>query len=76
MTNAHRVTIDREQCISCGMCWDTCPEVFEQNTDDAFSQIVEKYRAGNLNQGEVPEKFYEKVKNAVDSCLVQIIHVE
>ena len=70
MTNAHRVTIDREQCISCGLCWDVCLEVFEQNTGDAFSQIVEKYRIGSLGQGEVPEEFYEKVKNVVVFCPV------
>lgn len=38
------VVIDRDDCTSCSACWERCPDFFEQNPDDEFSQIVEKYR--------------------------------
>jgi len=34
-----KVTIDREECISCGVCWDECPEFFEQNDEDEWSHV-------------------------------------
>lgn len=70
------VTIDRPQCIGCGVCWSTCPEVFEPG-DDGLSQIVEEYRAGdNLDEGEVPNDLETCVTDAADGCPVAIIHVE
>jgi len=72
-----KVTIDREECTSCGVCWDDCPDVFEENSDDGFSQIVEKYRTGDdPGEGEVGSDLEECVKEAADNCPVEIIHVE
>ena len=72
-----RVTIDREQCISCGVCWETCPDVFEQNEEDAFSQIVETLRVGgSLAIGGVPEDLEECAREAAEGCPVEIIHAE
>ncbi|NLA38264.1 MAG: ferredoxin, partial [Methanomicrobiales archaeon] len=51
-----KVTIDRPECISCESCWTICPEVFEQNPEDEFSEITEDYRVNdNPAEGEVPE---------------------
>ena len=72
-----KVTIDRDDCISCGLCWDTCPEFFEENTDDGFSQVVEKYRVGgDISEGEAPEELDECVRDSADGCPVEIIHIE
>ena len=47
-----KVSIDRGTCVSCGSCWDTCPGFFEQNPDDTFSQVIEKYRLdGKIGEG-------------------------
>ncbi len=71
-----KVKIDRNDCISCGTCWNTCPEFFEQNPDDAFSQIINKYRIGNnLAEGEVPEELRKMVRRSSELCPVQIIHI-
>jgi ferredoxin len=71
------VTIDREECTSCGQCWDICPDFFEQNPDDTFSQVVEKCRTkGNAAEGEAPEEIADAVKEAAEACPVEIIHVE
>jgi ferredoxin len=76
MANKHKVTIDREECTSCETCWITCPEFFEQNPSDNFSQVVTKYRVGgDPGQGEAPAELLDKVKEAADSCPVSIIHV-
>ena len=72
-----KVTIDRPECISCESCWIVCPEVFEQNPDDEFSEITEKYRVdGNLAEGEIPEDLADCAWAAADSCPVAIIFVE
>ena len=76
MSAKHKVTITREECTSCETCWITCPEFFEQNPNDSWSQVVEKYRvSGNPAEGMAPSELEGKVREAADSCPVQIIHV-
>jgi ferredoxin len=72
-----KVTIDRPNCTSCSTCWETCPEFFEENPDDSFSQVIEKFRsAGNIAEGVSPEDLKACVTDAADLCPVQIIKVE
>jgi ferredoxin len=69
------VSIDRDQCISCGACYGECPQVFEENGDDSWSQITEPYRrAGDIAAGEVPPELESCARNAADVCPVSIIH--
>ena len=71
------VTIDRDGCIGCGVCWSTCPDVFEQNQDDTHSQIVNKYRTGaKLGEGEIPKELEGCASNAADGCPVQVIRLD
>ena len=71
-----KVTIDRDQCISCESCWTTCPEVFEQNPNDNWSQIVAKYQVGgDQAAGQFPDTLSAKVQEAADACPVTIIHI-
>ena len=44
-----KIFINREECISCGACWSTSPEVYEQNMDDSKSQIVSELRVDGNN---------------------------
>jgi ferredoxin len=72
-----KVTIVREECISCETCWTACPEFFEQNATDSWSQVTAKYQiGGDPAQGEAPADLLDKVKEAADSCPVTIIKVE
>jgi ferredoxin len=72
-----RVTIDREDCISCATCWTVCPEFFEENPDDGFSQIVAQYRvADDLGRGEGPGDMEDCVAAAAYGCPVEIIEVD
>ena len=50
-----RVTIERETCVSCGSCYETCPDFFEENPDDSFSQIRKEFRKGeSISEGDAP----------------------
>jgi ferredoxin len=73
---AMKITIDREECTSCTLCWSDCPQIFEENPDDGWSQIVSKYRAGgNPAGGEIPADLGTCAKDAAEACPVEIIHV-
>jgi ferredoxin len=72
-----RVTIDREVCIACGVCYADCPDVFEENDADSTSQIVEAYQvSGDPGVGQVPDELVECARTAADGCPVEAIHVE
>ncbi|MFO7890427.1 MAG: ferredoxin [bacterium] len=72
-----KVTIDRDECTMCALCWETCPDFFEESQEDGMSQIVAEYRDnGNVDQGEAPESLYDCVTEAAEECPVEIIHIE
>ena len=54
-----------DTCTSCGLCVDTCPEVFEMGSDMA-EVIVD----------EVPAGLEDSVQQAADECPVEAIVVE
>lgn len=59
------VTVDEETCIGCGLCAETCPEVFEMNDDKVRVKV-----------DEVPKDVAETCKEAVDYCPVEAIQIE
>ncbi len=61
-----RVEVDQELCISCGMCVDTCPDVFDWNEDEKACSLVE----------EVPPELEESAREAVDNCPTSAISEE
>jgi ferredoxin len=70
------VTIDRMDCVSCGACWNICPDLFEQNPCDSFSQIAEPFRfCGDRSEGTVPEDQISCAWEAVNLCPVQVITI-
>ena len=69
-------TIDREECISCGSCYAECPEFFEENEDDFYSQVIAEYRIDDDPAlGMAPEPLAECVQAGADVCPVEMIHV-
>ena len=54
-----------DTCTACGLCVDTCPEVFEMGSDMA-----------EVTVDEVPEQLEESVQQAADECPVEAIIVE
>lgn len=71
------VIIDREKCVSCGTCWESCPDVFEENPDDSYSQITEEFRiGGNIGEGRPSADFEDCAAHAASECCAEVISVE
>lgn len=60
-----KVTIT-DDCISCGLCVETCPEVFEMPDGEKARPLVDT----------VPEELEDKAREAADSCPVEAIILE
>jgi len=54
-----------DTCTACGLCCDTCPEVFEMGSE--LAQVKVK---------EVPAEFEDAVQQAADECPVEAIVIE
>ncbi|MGQ9557318.1 MAG: ferredoxin [Desulfurispora sp.] len=61
-----RVAVDQDLCISCGACIDTCPEVFDWNSDDKAQATV----------SEVPAELEDQAHEAVENCPTNAIKEE
>ncbi|MBQ3593091.1 MAG: ferredoxin [Clostridia bacterium] len=61
-----RVTVDKEVCISCGMCVNTYPEIFKFNSDDK----------AEATEAELPKNLENAGHDAVDLCPVGAIVAE
>jgi ferredoxin len=69
-----KVVIDRSNCVSCGTCWETCPQFFEQNPDDSFSQVIGKFRLGeNPAEGTPPQDMEACAADAAGLCPASVI---
>ena len=54
-----------DTCTACGLCVDTCSDVFEMGSDIAEVAV-----------DEVPSEFEEAVQQAADECPAEAIIVE
>jgi ferredoxin len=55
----------KDTCTACGLCCDTCPEVFEMGDDMAMVSV-----------DPVPQQYEEAAQQAADECPVQAIVIE
>lgn len=60
-----KVVVDKDLCTGCGICEETCPEVFE--VKDGVSTV---------KVSKVPDDLVESCKEAADSCPVEAITCE
>jgi len=60
-----KATIDRPGCIACGLCPDTCPEVFRM-ADDGFAEVY---------VDEVPSGREDAAQEAEAGCPVSVISI-
>jgi ferredoxin len=61
-----KATLDRSGCISCGLCPQTCPEVFRM-ADDGVAEVY---------QETVPTGAEDSAVEAQDGCPVSVITIE
>ncbi len=60
-----KAVVDHDLCIGCGVCEETCPEVF-QLRDDGLSYVIED------NPGH---ELYGPMRDAEDMCPVDAISI-
>ncbi len=60
-----KVSVDKDACTGCGLCADTCPEVFE--IDDSLAKV---------KAAEVPASALKTCREAADNCPVECIALE
>ena len=53
-----KVTVDQDLCISCGLCVNTCPDVFEWDDNEKAKAIM----------SEVPEDQTSAAHESVEGC--------
>jgi ferredoxin len=61
-----KAVIDRDGCISCELCADTCPEVFRMAEDGLAEAYVD----------EIPEEVQDSAVEAAEGCPVTVILIE
>ena len=62
-----KVRVDAELCSGCGLCVETCPEVFKMDDDDELALVI---------GDQVPGDAEETCQQACDDCPVEAIVVE
>lgn len=60
-----KTKVDENTCTGCGLCVDTCPEVFAM--DDSVAKVI---------MAEVPKKAEAACREAADNCPVEAIAIE
>ena len=59
------VKVDTDICTGCGLCADTCPEVFDIDEDVAVTKV-----------DSVPPEAEDLCQDAVEGCPVEAISIE
>jgi len=60
-----KAVVDHDLCIGCGLCEDTCPDVFAMRDDGLAHVIVE----------DIPHELYGPVRDAAEMCPVEAISI-
>ena len=60
-----KAIVDAETCTGCGLCAETCPEVFEMDDDQVAVVIADP----------VPDEAENTCREAADGCPVEAISI-
>jgi len=61
-----KAVVNEETCAGCGLCADTCPDVFEMNDDNV----------AEVKTDPVPSDAEDSCREAAESCPVEAISLE
>lgn len=60
-----KASVDRDLCIGCGLCEQTCPEVFRM-AEDGLAMVIDE---------DPPAETYPDIEGCVELCPVAAISV-
>lgn len=60
-----KAKIDREGCVACELCVDTCPEVFRM-ADDGYAEVITE---------EIPKDVEDSAIEAQEGCPESVITI-
>lgn len=63
------ISVDREKCIGCRVCYNECPEIFTVKEDPEQDNNFRSFVANEIN----PEILAEKIKLAMAFCPMKCI---
>lgn len=58
-----KLYVDPDLCISCGLCIDTAPEIYDWSDDEVAEVIVD----------DVPPEYQDEALEALESCPTEAI---
>lgn len=61
-----KAVINRDGCIACELCVETCPEVFRMGEDGPAEPYVDI----------IPKEAEDAAKEAAESCPVEVIEIQ
>jgi len=66
-----KVKVNKEECIKCGACYSSLPEVFQASADGS-SEVKEEFRDKEVTD----QSMIDKIKSAQSACPTQAIKIE
>lgn len=75
----YQVSIDRNECIACGVASNLCPQAFILGEDNGKNRLIEKYSeeiSNDFSTGVIPNDLHDCVRKAADACPVQAIIIQ
>jgi ferredoxin len=65
--NSMEVKIDKELCTGCGLCEETCPDIFKLNEDEDIAEVIKT---------DYDENDEECIEEAIESCPTEAISAD
>jgi len=70
----YKVEINRDDCISCGVCYGSDPDHFEEG-EEGKSKVIKGQTNTSNSSGTFKDEGFDKAKEAESSCPVSVIKV-